>query len=208
MNGDDDHDEDWKDVEPNREKVTHDLIEILRRVGVCLFPGPRQPAADGDIKDFGESLPYVGDCGALIFCAPGHDKNWAHARIQYYVNSGDFDLTLNRGECVGVDGDWIVSDVLFPNKSQNLLIAPNDDVLFPHRSQELLVAPNDEPPPTKPPDHQFWARYVALNIIGRGEKLHVLHIGLHGDYIWPYFLAPHGIRAERIITNPWCYEQP
>ena len=201
MNGDDDI-VNAKDLEPDGEKLTHNLIETLRCKRVCLFPGPRLPIGPRDFEDFGECLPYVGDCGALIFCAPGHDKEWAQAKIQYYVNSGDFDLAFDRNKCVGVENDWLVSDLFFPLRDQKLLIARNDEVLFPRRSQELLVAPKREPQPTKPPDHQFWARYIELSIFGREDSLHVLHIGLCGDDTWLYFMIPHGIEAARIITTP------
>ena len=194
MNGDDDDDVDLRDVEPDPkmlESATLGCIETLRRKRVCLYPGPHVPVQPNDFTDFGQCVPYLGDCNALIFCAPFDNKADARTRIQHYVGGGDPALVFDRDECVGLDHDydWIWRDeLLFPNKSDCLLVA--------------RTAPNAEPQPTRPPDHRFWAHYVVLRIIGRDDKLHLLYLGLRGDHAWPYFLAPHGIRVARMITNP------
>jgi hypothetical protein len=196
MNGDDDEDVDiWKEVMTPPEileSITLGCIETLRRSRVCFFPGPHQPVGPGDLTDFGQCLPYLSDCNALIFCAPHHGKEEARARIQHYVYGGAFDLIFDRNGCVGtdpVDNAWVWKD----------------DLLFPHKTDNLLVGrpvPNAEPQPTRPPDSQFWAHYSVLDMIGRDEKLHLLHLGLRGDHAWLYFLAPHGIHVARMIADP------
>jgi hypothetical protein len=173
------------------ESATVGCIEMLRRRRVCLYPGPHIPARPGDLSDFWECLPFLGNCNALIFCACHHGKEEARAKIKYFVRGGNFDLLLHHDECVGVDDDWVFNwrhDLLFPQKSENLLLAP----------PKL----NAEPQPTRPPDSQFWAHYVVLSIVGREEKLHLLYLGLRGDYAWVYFLSPHGIRVSRLIAIP------
>lgn len=196
MNGDDPDDEidAWKDVVTPPEMMdsaTLGIIEMLRRRRVCFFPGPGLPDGPGDLADFYQCLPFLGDCDALIFCCPGHDKEWTHARIHRVVYGGDFDHIFDRHGSVGTGHgeSWI----------------HHDELLFPQKSEELLVAraePNVEPQLTRPPDSQFWAHFAILSMIGRAEKLHLLHIGLRGDHAWVYFLQPHGIRAARMITNP------
>ncbi len=194
MNGDDDDGVDAKELMTPveiLESATLGCIETLRRKRVCFYSGPHLPVQPGDIVDFWQCLPCLDDCNALIFCAPHHGKEEARARIRYCVNSGDFDLIIDRHECVGVDEDWVMNwrhDLLFPNKADNLLVA--------------RPAPNAEPQPTRPPDDRFWAHYVILKITGRNDKLHLLHLGLRGDHAWPYFLALHGIQVARTITNP------
>jgi len=194
MNGDDDDDILGKDVMTPveiLESATVGCIEMLRRKRVCLFPGPHVPVQAGEITDFWPCLPALDGCNALIFCASHHGKEEARARIRHCVNGGDFDLIFDCHECVGVDDDWVFNwrhDLLFPQKSENLLFG--------------RPVPNAEPQPTRPPDHHFWAHYVVLRIIGRGDKLHLLYLGLRGNHAWPYFLAPHGIQVARTITSP------
>jgi hypothetical protein len=60
-----------------------------------------------------------------------------------------------------------------------------------------------EPQPTRPPDERFWGHYAILSILGRAEKLHLLHLGLRGDHVWPYFLEPNPIHVDRIIADPY-----
>jgi len=194
MNGDDDHDVDPKEVMTPvelLESVTLGCIETLRRKRVCLYPGPHLPVQPNDFTNFGQCVPYLGDCNALIFCAPFDSKADARARIQHYAGGGDPALVLDRDECVGLDHeyDWIWrDDLLFPNKSDHLLVA--------------RPAPDAEPQATRPPDDRFWGHYVILKITGRHDKLYLLHLGLRGDHAWPYFLAPHGIGIARMIANP------
>jgi hypothetical protein len=173
------------------ESATLGCIEMLRRRRVCFYPGPHMPPRPGDLTDFWQCLPCLCNCNALIFCAPNHGKEHARVRIRQCVNGGDFDLTIDRHGCVGVDDDWGMNwghSLLFPQKSENLLVAPSE--------------PNGDPQPTRPPDSQFWGHYVVLSMIGQADKLHLLYLGLRGDYAWPYFLSPHGIRISRLIAIP------
>lgn len=191
MNGDGDHDDDWKDVMTDPEVLESaalGCIESLRRKRVCFYPGPHVPPQPGEITEFGRCVPYLGDCNALIFCAPHHSKKEAHERVQHYLAGGDPGIEFDLHECV-TDFDFIWKDeLLFPHKNDNLLVS------YP--------ALDAEPQPTRPPDDRFWAHYVVLSIIGRDDKLNLLHLGLRGDHAWLYFLAPHGIRVARMIANP------
>lgn len=191
----DDEDDDidaWKDVAPAPElldSATLGCIETLRRKRVCLYPGPHLPVQPGDLTDFGQCLGYLGNCNALIFCAPHHGKEEARAKVQHYLHGGDPALVFDVHECVGTDDDWIrKDDLLFPGKAENLLISP--------------PVGNAEPEEARPPGYQFWAHYVVLSIVGCEDKLHVLQIGLRGGHAWLYFLQAHGIRVARTIANP------
>jgi len=170
------------------ESATLGCLEMLRRKRVCLFPGPHVPVQAGEIADFAQCLRYLGDCNALIFCAPHLDKKLAQGKVQHYVGGGDPALVFDLNECVGMDHDWIGNaDLLFPQKTENRLIA--------------RPAPGAEAQPTRPSDDRFWAHYVILSIIGRNDKLHLLHLGLCGDHAWPYFLQPNRIEVVRVIAD-------
>lgn len=195
MNGDDDDEEAWKDVPPPPPEILEStmlgIIEMLRRRRVCFCPELGVPGGPGDLADFYQCLPFLGDCDALIFCCPGHDKEWAQARIHHFIYNGDFDHIFDRQGCVGT--------------GQGEIWIQKPELLFPQKSQELLVVcaePNVQPQLTRPPDSQFWAHFAILSMIGREEKLHLLHLGLSGDNAWLYFLQPHGIQVARAIANP------
>lgn len=170
MNGDDDHDADLiKDVGNTPiellDTAALGCIETLRRKRVCFYPGPHFPAQPNDFTDFAQCVPYLGDCNALIFCAPFDNKADARARIQHYVGGGDPILVVDPNECIGTDHDWVWKN----------------ELLFPHQTDNLLVvrpAPNTEPELKRPLDDRFWAHYVVLKIVGRDDKLHLLHLGL------------------------------
>lgn len=189
---DDNHDVDPKELMTPVELMDAaalGCIETLRRKRVCFYPGPHVPVQPGDIVDFGQCVPYLGECNALVFCAPHHGKAEAKASIRHYVGGGDPALVIDPNECVGTDHDWVWKD----------------ELLFPHQTDNLLVVrptPNTEPQLTKPSDDRFWGHYIILSITGRNDKLHLLHLGLQGDHAWLYFLAPHGIQVARTITSP------
>ena len=197
MPDDEDNDVDLRDVEPDPEMLesaTLGCIEMLRRKRICLYPRRHKRGGRGDIKDFWDCFDYLGDCDALIFCAPHHGKKEARARICYCVNSGDFDLIIDCRECVGVDGDWVTNwrhDLLFPNQADNLLVDRADP-------KQLM----------RPPEDQFWGHYVVLGMVRWKDnihtihKIHLLYLGLRGDFAWPYFLAPNRIQVARTITSP------
>ena len=92
MNGDDDHDVDPKELMTPVELMDAAVlgcIETLRRKRVCFYPGPHTPVQPGDIVDFGQCVPYLGECNALVFCAPHHGKAEAKASIRHYVGGGE-----------------------------------------------------------------------------------------------------------------------
>jgi hypothetical protein len=186
---DDDRNIDFKELMSPVEvlnMVALGCIETLRRKQVCFYPGAHIPPQPDDIADFGQCLGLIGDCNALIFCDPHHDKAHARARIQFYMNGGDPALEFDHFESI-TDYDFIWQDAL----------------LFPTKADKLLIGwPNGEPEIMRPPDSQFWAHYVILKIVDRDEKLHVLHLGLGGQHAWGYFLMPYGIKVARMIENP------
>lgn len=166
-------------------------IETLRRKRLCWFPGPQRPPHDAGITDFTHCLPFLGDCNALIFCAPHHGKETVRDEIEHYTRGGDTNLVFNLDECIGNE------------RYENLI--EFDDLLFPTKHLKLLVSrpePNAEPVATRPPDDRFWAHYAILSIAGRNEKLHLLHLGLRGDHAWPYFFQANGLRVDRVISDP------
>jgi len=190
MNGDDDlRPKDFNTPVEILTATTLGCIEVLRRKRVCLYPGPHDPLRAGDIIDFGQCLPYLGDCDALIFCAPHREKQTAVNTLQHYLDGGAPGVAFDTDQCVGIYTELIWDDdLLFPRKGDNLLV--------------VQPQPNAQPQPMRPPDKRFWAHSVILKIEGRAEKLHLLQLGLRGEHAWPYFLEPHGIQVARVIAHP------
>jgi hypothetical protein len=191
MNGhDDDKDVDYKALMTPTEvldSVALGCIETLRRKRVCFYPGTDTPPQPDGINDFGQCVPFLGDCNALIFCDPHHDKTHARARIQFYLGGGDPALEFDHFESI-TDYDFIWRDeLLFPQKADSLLICRPEG--------------NAGPQLMRPAESRFWGHYAVLKIVGHQEKLHLLHLGLCGTDALLYFLSPHGIRVTRNIAE-------
>ena len=188
MNGDDFDPKELNTPPEILECTAVGCIEILRRKRVCFYPGPHTLPQPGEITDFGQCVPYMGNCDALIFCAPHHGKESACATVQHYLGGGDPALTFDPDECV-TEFDFIPNaDLIFPNRAENLL------------AEQLLA--DGAPRLSRPEDKQFWALYVILSIVGRNEKLHLMYLGLRGYHAWLYFFGPHGIKVARAIASP------
>lgn len=169
--------------------TTLGFIETLRRKRVCLFPGPHHPVRGGDITDFGQCLPCLDGCNALIFCAPHHGKEAAIATLQHYLAGAGPGVAFDSDQCVGIHSNLIW----------------DENLLFPRKGEKLLVVqpqPDAGPQAARPPDENFWAHYAILRIVGHAEKFHLLQLGLRGEHAWSYFLEPHGIGVARVIENP------
>jgi hypothetical protein len=177
----DDDDIDVKGLDP------HELhfIGELRKKRVCLFPRFTRRPHDVHITDFSHCLPFMGDCNALIFCAPRCGRKKAREDIRRYTAGANPALVFDLPKCQGLD-DSLISD---------------NHYIFERQQDNLLVWPPDANA-AKPDDGQFWADFVILKIEGWREELHLLHLGLRGDHAWLYFLQPHFIRLHRLIAKP------
>lgn len=168
------------------------LVEQLKWAKVCLFAGQRGEQEDGGIVDFTGCFGWLGDCESLILGEPRRTAEQVHKIVL------DAHGRMVEGISLSVlapprDSSWVDS----------LL---HRDALFPSLTPQWLPRlPPEWVPADKAPDRDnLWGHHAKLDIEAGGQRtpLDVLHLGMAGDAVWPFFLQLHGIRVARVIADP------
>ncbi|HEV2393735.1 MAG TPA: hypothetical protein VG146_15385 [Verrucomicrobiae bacterium] len=98
---------------------------------------------------------------------------------------------------------WVSAPARDSSYLESLL---HGDALFPSLTPEWVAKlPPVILPGEKAPDREkIWGHHAKLELEtdGRRKPLDLLHLGLAGDLVWPFFLQLHSIRVARVIADP------
>jgi hypothetical protein len=186
--GDDEDYFDAKEVYPSQS-----LFQVLSCEKICLFPGTIKRRLGEGIVDFVDCLPWLGNCGVLIFCELNRNLPEIRQHVEHQL--------CTEHEGIKAVGRYSVETPIpeipatEPQKSDR-------DLLFPRCAES---PPDWLPDYAKPPMDRFWGLWSVLEIEipGREQKtLHLLHLGIGGQAVWLHFLTPHALKVTRIIVEP------
>ncbi len=171
------------DGESPKQLVGPSVIETVRDNRPCWYVG-RGRGRKPDLEDFTHALPFIGDCGALVFSEPRRSRVAVRKAVDWH----------RRNLKIPVTGFGFITKLVVEEGTEY---------------RELFVEPATIwiPPEAKPAESKFWAEYALLTIElhqERGERrVHLLHIGISGLAAALYFFEPHSIEPSRIIGTPF-----
>lgn len=178
-------------AELNQIQKTLRVIEQLKWAKVCLFAGQRVEH-EGGIGHFTGCIRWLGDCAWLIYCERNRTPEQVHKLVL---------------DAHGRTVDGLRISVLSPSRDSSCVESLlHIDALFPSLTPQWLPRlPPEWVPADKAPDRDnLWGHHAKLDIEAGGQRtpLDVLHLGMAGDAVWPFFLQLHGIRVARVIADP------